>query len=287
MASINLQPVPPFAVDAEIGLSIASRWKLWLRDFETFLLASGITDKKRQRALLLYQAGPQVREIFAQLSDVGGESDFALAKEKLTQYFEPQKNRRYEVYRFREQKQGEQESLDNFHTRLRNMAKVCEFHDENFEIEEQILIGGRSSRIRKRALRDPEYSLKDMLIDGRRDETSNYQAKDIESKEGYGENTHRLEMKPKKSCHNCGGGSGLIQYNAQPKEKLAGNVGKTIIFKQSVVAKIYLKPQEVAQELEGKTHLSDHWNMMMFQAMMNICTQLALASRHHFLKALT
>ena len=84
MASINLQPVPPFVVDAELGLSLASRWALWLREFNTFLLASGITDKKRQRALLLYQAGPQVREIFAQLTDVGGDSDFDLAKEKLT-----------------------------------------------------------------------------------------------------------------------------------------------------------------------------------------------------------
>ena len=48
-----------------------SRWKLWLRDFETFLLVSGITEKKCQRALLLYQAGPQVRENFAQLSMLG------------------------------------------------------------------------------------------------------------------------------------------------------------------------------------------------------------------------
>ena len=62
------------------------------------------------------------------------------------------------------------------------MAKTCEFADETFEIEEQIIIGGRLSRIRKRALRDPDYSLKDMLIDGRRDESSSYQAKDIESK---------------------------------------------------------------------------------------------------------
>ena len=149
MASISLQPVRPFAVDAEIGLSLASHWKLWLRDFDTFLLASGITDKKRQRALLLYQVGPHVREIFAQLSDVGGETDFALAKEKRTQYFKPQKNRRYEVYRFGEHKQREQESLNNFHTRLCNMAKICEFPYENLEIEEQIIIGGRSSRIRK------------------------------------------------------------------------------------------------------------------------------------------
>ena len=97
------------------------------------------------------------------------------------------------------------------------MAKVCELHDENFKIEEQIIIGGRSSRIRKQALRGPDYSLKDMLIDGRRDEASNYQEKDIESKEGYAETTNRLETISKKTCHNYGV-SGLIQHNAQPKE---------------------------------------------------------------------
>ena len=51
MASINLRPVPPFVVDAELGLSLSSRWALWLREFNTVLLPSGITDKKRQRAL--------------------------------------------------------------------------------------------------------------------------------------------------------------------------------------------------------------------------------------------
>ena len=65
MASMSLQPVPPFAVDTEIGLSLSSDWKFCLRDFDTFLLASGIMDKKRQRTLFLYEAGPQVREIFA------------------------------------------------------------------------------------------------------------------------------------------------------------------------------------------------------------------------------
>ena len=49
-----------------------------------FLLASGITDKKRPRAFLLYHAGPQFREILAQLSNHGGETDFALGKGKRT-----------------------------------------------------------------------------------------------------------------------------------------------------------------------------------------------------------
>ena len=76
------------------GASVAARWKLWLRDFDTFLVASGIRDAKRQKALLLYQAGPKVREIFNQLSYVDGEGDednFATTKAKLIEYFEPQK----------------------------------------------------------------------------------------------------------------------------------------------------------------------------------------------------
>ena len=207
--SVQLNPLPPFDPNAELGASVAARWKLWLRDFDTFLVASGIRDAKRQKALLLYQAGPKVREIFNQLSDFDGEGDennFATTKAKLIEYFEPQKNRRYEVYRFRETRQGNQESLDTFHTRLRQISSTCEFEDVDFEIEEQIIIGGRSSRIRRRALRDPTYTLKDMLIDGRRDETSSYQARDIETTHVHTETTHRLQSKSdKKTCNNCGG----------------------------------------------------------------------------------
>ncbi|XP_065064758.1 uncharacterized protein LOC135690983 [Rhopilema esculentum] len=207
--SVQLNPLPPFDPNAELGASVAARWKLWLRDFDTFLVASGIRDAKRQKALLLYQAGPKVREIFNQLSDVNGEGDednFATTKAKLIEYFEPQKNRRYEVYRFRETRQGDQESLDTFHTRLRQISSTCEFEDVDFEIEEQIIIGGRSSRIRRRALRDPTYTLKDMLIDGRRDETSSYQARDIETTHVHTETTNRLQSKSdNKTCNNCGG----------------------------------------------------------------------------------
>ena len=85
-----------------------------------FLLARGIQDTKRQRALLLYEAGSRVREIFRQLNDTGEDDDYERAKTKLTEYFEPQKNRRYEVYKFREAKQETTETLDQFHTRLRN-----------------------------------------------------------------------------------------------------------------------------------------------------------------------
>ena len=64
MASQLVQPMPPFDPDAEIGVNIAPRWHIWLEDFQMYLVATGITDKKKKRALLLYQAGPKVRDIF-------------------------------------------------------------------------------------------------------------------------------------------------------------------------------------------------------------------------------
>ena len=210
--ALNLKPLPGFNPDGEVGSSLAARWRLWLSDFDIFLIASGIRDASRKRALLLYQAGSRVREIFHQLEDVGTDADYDKARDKLTAYFEPQKNQRHEVYKFRQTRQEEGETLDEFHTRLRNLSSNCEFTNPDFEIEQQILTGGSSSKIRRRALRDPDYKLKDMLLDGRRDEMSSYQAKDIESKTEETLATNRFQTqqtKPKankeRKCYNCGG----------------------------------------------------------------------------------
>lgn len=59
-------------------------------------------------------------------------------KAKLKIYFEPQENRRHEVYCFRKAVQEPRETLDHFHTRLRTLAQTCEFADQEFEIDEQI-----------------------------------------------------------------------------------------------------------------------------------------------------
>ena len=203
--SVSIQPLPEFSPDAEIGSSLAAKWKLWMEDFEMFILASGMTDPKWKRALLLYQAGQRVREIFRQLQDTGTESDYDTAKTKLQEYFEPQQNRRYAVYQFRQAKQEPEETLDQFHTKLRSLAQTCAFHDVDFEIEQQIITAGTSSRIRKRALRDPTYDLKSILLDGRRAEQSGYQARDIESKEPSTDGLHKVHTTPKRTttCRNA------------------------------------------------------------------------------------
>ena len=90
-----IQPMPEFRPEAHIGASVATRWSNWLADFEMFLLASGITDPKCKWALLLYQAGSRVHEIFRSLQETRNDDNYDTAKWKLKEYFDPQKNRHY------------------------------------------------------------------------------------------------------------------------------------------------------------------------------------------------
>jgi hypothetical protein len=71
-----------FCPDAKIGTSISTRWNSWQSDFEMYITASGITDSKRKRALLLYQAGPRVREIFKQIPETGTDADYTISRNR-------------------------------------------------------------------------------------------------------------------------------------------------------------------------------------------------------------
>ena len=215
-----VNPMPPFDPDSEIGANIGPKWKVWLEDFEMYITANGITDKKKKRALLLYQAGSRVREIFRQLPDRGEDDDYDTAVTKLNGYFEPQKHRLYEVYKFREARQGSTETLDQYYTRLRSLSARCEFSDSDFEILVQIVLCGSSTRLRKHALKDPKLTLKDILIIGRQYERSEQQTQEIE--DGFKHdnkasedsalyalrktrNTDDTKRSGNSFCRNCGG----------------------------------------------------------------------------------
>jgi hypothetical protein len=112
MAQLNLVPtLPQFDAYSEPS-SIATRWKEWLEQFEIFTVAANITDKKQKRALLLHLGGPTVQKVFTCLADTG--DDYDTAAEKLSEYFAPKKNIRYERYKFKQACQQDGESIDQF-----------------------------------------------------------------------------------------------------------------------------------------------------------------------------
>jgi len=139
MANV-LSPFPSFSVH-EDNASGGPR-------FEMYLAAHDVKDTTSKRALLLYSAGEEVRDIFETFTDQGEEKDYAKAFTALNGYFQPKVNKTYEIYMFRNATQNSGEALDSYCTRLRRLAKTCEFDHADEEIKSHVAIFCLPSRLR-------------------------------------------------------------------------------------------------------------------------------------------
>ena len=83
------------------------------------------------RASLLHRGGPDVQDIFMHLEDVG--TTYKAAMDALNNHFKPKKNIAFERHVFRQAIQGTNKPSQNFVTRLRKLASMCEFADPNTE----------------------------------------------------------------------------------------------------------------------------------------------------------
>ena len=176
---VDLPPLLQFDPNSDQSL-LSQRWKSWTKRFETYLIATNITNDTQKRAMLLYQAGSATQDIFETLSDTG--SDYATAKKKLDDYFSPKKNVDYEVFQFQQAQQLSGERVEQFATRLRKMANNCEFHDVDQEIKLAIIHNCCSKRLRRYALREDALTLNKLLAKVRSLEMSEVQATGMEEK---------------------------------------------------------------------------------------------------------
>ena len=229
---------PMVAFDPNVDPStISLRWKEWLNRFNRFLVAANINNTSRKRAMLLYQAGPAVDKIFQTLENTGEEDDYDTAVARLSDYFEPQKNVLHATYMFRQCTQASQESLAEYHVRLRTLAEKCDFGDRvDFEIKLQIVTNGTSTHLRKKALRDPDFTLKQMLEEGQRVEASTQQTTEIENNLGAAANQVNFvkgrNNQPTKSAEIVVEHTHTIPA-AQPKARNVINVVRIIILPNS------------------------------------------------------
>ena len=189
----------PFDIHADGA--IAQQWRKWIKRLENLSVAADIKDKKRQRALLLYYAGEEVSEIFDTLPETG--NDLETAKTKLNAYFDPKKNVEFEVFTFHQAKQNSGETMNSYHSRLRQLTGTCEFAEVDKEINSQIIQSCTSQCLRRKALKDSTMTLEALLPKARALEVSEQQAKDIESP---GSVNAVVPQKPPQSkhCFNCG-----------------------------------------------------------------------------------
>ena len=103
----NIPSVEPFLVDKSITTNLDKKWNSYLDEFELFIVAPGVTDKKQKLALLLHLGGKDLREIYKTMTEENDE--YASVKDKLTNYFRPKKNLTYERYLFKSTTQNPDE----------------------------------------------------------------------------------------------------------------------------------------------------------------------------------
>ena len=186
--NIELSGIHAFDCKGDIT-SVGPRWKKWRKSFQFFVEAKGIEDGKQKKALLLHCAGVDVQEIFEALdvSSVGSSSkdeidEYEIALKLLDAYFAPKANVPYERHVFRQMKQRDSETVDQFIVRLRHQAENCSFGDDfNEQIRDQVIDKCKSSALRKKLLeKGQDLKLEDVQQMARAMEVVEIQSKNME-----------------------------------------------------------------------------------------------------------
>ena len=172
--------VPPPAPFSTTSSRASTAWTKWMRQFNYYVTAAGITDSGQKKALLLHTAGPEVQDLFETLTipaAADGQTDYDLAFGALTTYFSPTPNIAFERHQFRQAAQRTDESVDDYCTRLKALAASCGFSGQMDEhIRDQFVDKCLSSALRRRLLRETNLTLKSLLDIARASEAAAQQA---------------------------------------------------------------------------------------------------------------
>ena len=158
--------------------NLAQKWDQYIKRFEYYIKAQTVTKDEQKRALLLHVVGEEVQDLFETLQNTG--TTYDEAPTALNAYFEPKKNIAFERHLFRQAKQQEDESVDNFIVRLSKLSLGCDFKDEahkNDMIRDQVVDCCKSNELRKKLLSESELTLDKIRTVSRTFELSSSHAK--------------------------------------------------------------------------------------------------------------
>ena len=126
------------------------------------MIASGIKEAARKKAILLHLAEERVNEIFDAMNITFAQNEdvYKKTKEELMKFFKPKKDIHYETFIFRSVRQQQGESMDSYHMRLNGLVKYSEFVDMDKKLLLHIVQTCNSAVVRRRALGDTDITLK-------------------------------------------------------------------------------------------------------------------------------
>lgn len=240
MAQIQLPTIPAFRPTGD-PTSISQRFQKWVKSFQYFLGASGITDDARKKATLLHLIGLESQEIFDTLNPA--DDTYQSALQAFIDHFSVQKNIPFERSKFHSCKQKQGESIEQFVTNLRKLASTCDYGTEtDNQIRDQVIAACFSTKFRKRLLAEPDLTLQKVVSIGQSLESAHYQSKEIESSAASSVEsvnfTRRPQSRPRnadksnkntsssKSCGRCGAKGHISSECRRTKNHTCSKCGK-------------------------------------------------------------
>ncbi|CAG9089362.1 unnamed protein product [Plutella xylostella] len=156
---------PPGELAVEGGpVARADAWRKWRKQFEVFLIASGVSKESEeiQASLLVNLIGPSGYEIFSTFTYLKSESEHNLKciLTKFDAHFGTKPNITMSRFKFFSRNQEQGETIDQFVTALRLLSQNCDFGDlTDSLIKDRIVCGIASNTVRDRLLRTDDLSL--------------------------------------------------------------------------------------------------------------------------------
>ena len=212
---------PPNEMDFSTvdGTSVAEKWRRWRQTMELFIeLSMSDKSEKEKCNAFLYIIGQAGRNIFNAFVLTAEEQDkINVLFAKFESYCKPKRNVTVERYKFNTRMQAAEESIDQFVTALRLIAKDCDFKLlEDDLIRDRIVCGTNSDRVKERLLREHDLTLDKAINICRSTEESKKQLESM-SEEKADPKVHAVKPAPAGSeeksstphgkidrCRNCG-----------------------------------------------------------------------------------
>ncbi|XP_031639432.1 uncharacterized protein LOC116351469 [Contarinia nasturtii] len=194
--------------------NIAEHWKRFKRNFDIYMVASGINTKPNLIKVntFLNAIGSDAVEVFDTFTlteEQKGEYNEVI--KAFTEFCTPKKNQIYERFMFYQRKQKENEPFDAFLMDIKRLVKTCEFGDkENEMLRDQIVMGIDDKKQQQRLLEKADLNYDTAVEKCRANEATKEQSSTMNKSHDIHEvrsghfNSRYSHEQPKKYSNNNG-----------------------------------------------------------------------------------
>ena len=163
----------------EFNFAKPDEWPRWIRRFERFKQASGLSDKKEevQVSTLVYSLGDQAEDILLsfKLSDEELKK-YGTVKGKFENYFVKRRNVVYERTKLNRRSQRENETVDEYITDLYHLAEHCGYGTLHDELpRDRILVGIKDYELSEKLQLESDLTLDSCITQAQQSEAVNSQ----------------------------------------------------------------------------------------------------------------